>query len=51
LTLNRHAPVWYPFLSKKEGETWGINNVPEHYHALISAALNAYCFNEPINDR
>ena len=36
------------FCQKKEGGTWGINNVPERYHALISAALHAYRFNEPL---
>ena len=35
-------------LSKKEGGTWGINSVPERHHALISAALHAYRFNELI---
>lgn len=29
-------------LSKKEGGEWGMENIPERYHGLISTALNEY---------
>lgn len=35
-------------LSKLEGGNWGITNVPEKYHCLISCALDEYTSNKPI---
>ncbi len=35
-------------LSKKEGGAWGINNLPDQYHSLISQALDEYSSDKPI---
>lgn len=34
-------------LSKREGGSWGIDNVPERYHSLILQALEDYASDEP----
>ncbi|MCM1559565.1 MAG: DUF4111 domain-containing protein [Butyrivibrio sp.] len=35
-------------LSKQEGGEWGLDNVPEEYHTLISQALDEYQFNRSV---